>query len=97
MTARAQLFVSELFVESVEGLRSVVAAAFGFQRHEELVHERDAGKRQLLLTGGLQHDREVLLLVLDREGRFEVAVDHFLAEHFQSPGCLLYTSPSPRD
>src|SRR5450759_2699745 len=86
MTARAQLFVSELFVESVEGLRSVVAAAFGFQRHEELVHERDAGKRQLLLTGGLQHDREVLLLVLDREGRFEVAVDHFLAEHFQSPG-----------
>src|SRR5260370_332707 len=76
---------AEGFVAREEGLRAVLGAAGGLERHEELMDERRAGQGNAPRAGGLQDDREVLLLVLDREGGLEIAVDHLLSEHLERP------------
>src|SRR5437870_8371292 len=79
-------FAAQFLVEREESLRTVVAASLRLEGRQELVNERGARKRQLLLARRLEHDRQVLLLVLDGEGRLEVPVDHLPAEDLQRPG-----------
>src|SRR5664280_2375147 len=84
--ARILAPAAERFVDREEGLGAVLGAAGRLERRQELMDERRAGKGNPACAGGPQDDREVLLLVLDREGGLEIAVDHLLSEHLERPG-----------
>ena len=76
----------ELLVDRQQSLRSVFAAPLRLERREQLVRERDSRQRHAARARRREHDREILLLVLDRECGLEVAGDHLLTEHVEHPG-----------
>src|SRR5450756_2494489 len=84
--ARILAPAAEGFVDREEGLGAVLGAAAGLERRQELVNERRAGQGNPPCAGCPQDDCEVLLLVLDREGGLEIAVDHLLSEYLERPG-----------
>src|SRR5204862_3861253 len=68
-----------------ERLRALVAAPVRLESREELVNQRGAGEWHAHLARRAKEDREILLLVPDRERRLEVTVEHLLPEDLERP------------